>query len=332
MESSVKGEVTRLPRERSDLTSPARYEFEREQIEAIRKTVARDCNEYEFVMFLELAARYQLDPFARQIWAAKMGKSADAQVAIIVGRDGLLSIAERNPHYKDMDSDVVVVGDTLVRNPGTGEFIHEWGEQHVGWTEDGVAGIQQPLILGAWAMVWRDDQERPKCFFARMSEYRKPNSDVWQKYPSAMIQKCAESVALRKAFSIAGLLVEEEVGRAQDVLTAPAPDIEWGDDPKLAQWLQQLVDAANEAKRGSYRKQKLLALLRGRSDDERRTFAQELVEVIRAAPAPKDGQRVIVPDPPEGLVAGYGEQGQIVWHDLLDSDAEEVDAEAVEAG
>jgi phage recombination protein Bet len=274
--------VTRMERDVSDLTSPARFQWEPEQVEAIRHTVAKDCTGPEFVMFLELAARYKLDPFAKQIWAARMG---DGQpIAIIVGRDGLLSIAERYEEFEGMDSDVVVEGDRLIRDKATGEFIHEWGEGHL-----------VGKIIGAWATVYRSDRQRPITFYARWDEYAKQNSKFWQRYKSAMIVKCAESMALKRAFTISGVLVEEEVSEYQEHgVINRASVIEWGQDPLLAAWLQELVEAANKAKKNAYRPQKILALLKGRDDSERRAFAQEVMRTILA----HDGT---IPDPPESL-------------------------------
>jgi phage recombination protein Bet len=294
--------MTRDPR---DLTQPARYQYDQEQQTAIRRTVAKDCNDAEFVMFLELAARYKLDPFARQIWAAKMGGQND-DLAILVGRDGLLSIAERYDEFVAMESDVVVEGDKLTVDPETTTYVHEWGEQHLTGT-----------IIGAWAQVWRSDREKPIRFYARWDEYAKPNSRFWQRFKSAMILKCAQSMALKQAFSITGLLVEEEVADGGTPVNR-ADTIEWGNDPLLAAWLQALVARANDIRKNAYRPQKVLALLRGRTDEDRHVFAQELVDFI----GEREGD---VPSPPEGLAVVA--DGQITWHDLFDSTAEEVDAE-----
>lgn len=285
--------IARLPRNTTDLTSPARFSWEPEQVEAIKQTVARECSPAEFVMFLELAARYGLDPFARQIWAAKMG---DGQpVAILVGRDGLLSIAERYDEFDGMDSDVVVEGDKLTRDRDTREFVHEWGEQHL-----------TGKVIGAWAQVWRSDRARPIGFYSRFAEYNKENSKFWKRHPSAMILKVAQSTALRLAFSITGLLVEEEVGGPEPASLTRASVIEWGDDPALADYLQTLVDNANEVRRNAYRPQKVLALLRGRSTADRRVFAQELVDFISS----RGG---VAPQPPDGLAALDGQR--LRWDD-----------------
>jgi len=45
-------------------------------------------------------------------------------------------------------------------------------------------------------------------------EYYKPAGNIWKTYPSAMILKVAESIALKKAFSINGLVTQEEMDAA----------------------------------------------------------------------------------------------------------------------
>ncbi len=44
------------------------------------------------------------------------------------------------------------------------------------------------------------------------NEYNKGGRGVWGQYPSAMIVKVAETMALKRAFSISGLVTEEEIG------------------------------------------------------------------------------------------------------------------------
>ncbi len=310
--------VTRLKRDTTDLTSPARYGWEPEQVSAIRATVAKDCDDAEFVMFLELAARYQLDPFAKQIWAAKMG----SDVAILVGRDGYLTIAERHPEYEGMDADVVRANDTFKVTRGKdGPVIeHTYGD-----------AIDRGHILGSWAVVWRKDRRVPTFFWAPIQDY-KPRSEKklqyspWGTQESVMMLKCAQSTALRLAFNISGFVPAEEAevqlsrGQQQDLTSGGEQGaIEWGDNPALAQWLQDLLTAANEAKPNQYRERKVQTLLRGRTDDERRIFAQEVVEFIM-------GRGAGVPLPPETL-GKLDERGRIEW--TIEGDAVEVPAGTV---
>jgi phage recombination protein Bet len=310
--------VTRLARDTTDITSPARYGWEPDQIAAIKHTVAADCTPAEFVMFLELAARYKLDPFAKQIWAAKMGSKG---VAIIVGRDGYLTIAERHPAYEGIDGDVVRVGDKfrVVRGAKGPEVEHEYA-----------AAEERGPILGAWAMVWRSDRRVPMYFWAPVGDY-KPTSasklqySPWGTQESVMMLKCAQSTVLRLMFNISGFVPEEEAsvqlarGEQNNLSAGDAAVIEWGDDPLLAQWLQDLLTRANEAKPNAYRERKVQTLLRGRTDDERRIFAQEVVQFLMSRSAG-------VPVPPEDL-AMLNDHGEVFWVPTVDGQAVEVEGD-----
>lgn len=213
------------------ITERRRGDFEAGQVELIRNTVAADCTPAELAMFLELCARYQLDPFAKQIWAAKIG----GKVTIMVSRDGLLALADRHPDYRGYEGDVVHEHDDfkVIRRQGTIDVQHSYS----GWKDRGE-------IVGAWCLVHRDGR-KPTYFFAPFTEYRGQN--VWQKNPSGMILKVAESHAHRKAFQVSGVVGEDEMaptidGTATDLTAKPAePD--FGEDPLLADHLRALFKA-----------------------------------------------------------------------------------------
>ena len=82
-----------------------------EQINAIRNTVAQGADDSELQMFLALATKYDLDPFAKEIWFVQM----KGRNSIITGRDGYLKIANRNPNFDGMESDIVCAGDKFFK-------------------------------------------------------------------------------------------------------------------------------------------------------------------------------------------------------------------------
>lgn len=169
-----------------------------EEVETIRSTVAYGATDSELKMLLSIAGTYSLDPFLKEIWFAKMGSNRGT---IITGRDGYLKIANRNANFDGMLSDVVRAGDKFAKQ---GDNIqHIYGDSNRG------------PIIGAYAVVYRKDRQHPAYVFAPFSEYNKPGSNIWKQYPSAMILKVAESMALKRAFSISGLVTEEEIGTAQ---------------------------------------------------------------------------------------------------------------------
>lgn len=169
-------------------------QYSDKQIATIRKTVAVGATNEELDMFLTLSLKYGLDPLAREIWfvQTKTGKNL-----IMTGRDGYLKIANSNPHYQGLNSDVVYEHDKFEKKNNF--VVHQY------------QATERGKIIGAYAFVFRDDRIHPAYFFAPMRDYFKDNSTVWKNYSHAMILKVAEAMALKRAFSISGLVTVEEV-------------------------------------------------------------------------------------------------------------------------
>lgn len=276
IEINTGGETTEAeaPKERSALaesagsaiTVPARLGFEQQQVIAIKNTVAAECNNAELVMFLEVAARYDLDPFAKQIYAAKM----KGRVQIIVSRDGLLAHAHKQPSFVQMDGDVVHANDDFNVSFKNGErdIEHSYGTK-ADPAKSGPEG--EPLgrgpIIGAWARVVREGHG-VTYFFAPMDEYIQDRDGPWKKTPSAMILKCAETYSLRKAFSISGVVGEDEIEKERKTMTdvhtgetrvQPFSNIDFGPEPRAGH-IARLATIANDLTPGSYRPAKLAGL------------------------------------------------------------------------
>ena len=167
-----------------------------EQVDTIKKTVAIGANDSELKMFLSIAGTYGLDPFLHEIWFVQMrGRNT-----IITSRDGYLKIANRTPAFDGMVSDVVFSNDKFYKEGDSVKHLYN--------------AANRGQIIGAYATVYRKDRNHPAYCFAQFREYNK-GGGVWSQYPSAMIQKVAESMALKRAFSISGLVTEEEISTAQ---------------------------------------------------------------------------------------------------------------------
>lgn len=160
---------------------------------------------YIFDMFLSIAETYSLDPLLRELWFVKTGSRG----TIMTGRDGYLKIANRNPNYDGITGDVIHAGDKFIKDGDNVKL--SYGTNNRG------------PIVGAYAIVYRTDRTHPVYVFAPFNEYNKNNS-VWRQYPSAMILKVAESMALKRAFSISGLVTEEEMGGVQQQIQRQEPE------------------------------------------------------------------------------------------------------------
>ena len=144
-------------------------------LRTIKTTVAKGATDEEFHMFVQLAKSTGLNPFKREIWFIK----TKSQAQIMTGINGFYSIANNHPQYDGIEVDT--------------EF------------KDG-----KPFC--SVASVYRKDRSRPSVAKAYWSEYGKSHGN-WQTMPRVMLEKCAESMALRKAFpqELNGLYTSEEM-------------------------------------------------------------------------------------------------------------------------
>jgi phage recombination protein Bet len=183
---SANSKVVDINKNREELIT-----FTEEEIETIKRTVASEADTDELKMFLHVAKSYGLDPFNKEIFFWKV----KGKPTIMTSRDGYLKIADRHPQYDGLVSDVVRKNDGFKRKSDGIE--HEYG------TERGD-------IVGAYALVYRKDRSYPVYVFAPFEEYRS-DTKAWYQYPSAMILKVAESMALKRSFSVSGLVSREEM-------------------------------------------------------------------------------------------------------------------------
>ncbi|MBR1660287.1 MAG: recombinase RecT [Oscillospiraceae bacterium] len=202
-------------------TAVPAVQWTRNEVETIRRTVADGASDSELKMFLHLSQTYGLDPFAKDLWFIKAG----GRPVIMTSRDGYLKIANRDPHFVGMDADVVYSGDSFRKTPQ--------GVEHIYGTKD----RGQPV--GAYATVYRDDRKIPIYVYAPFKDYNK-NSGTWRQYPHAMILKVAEAMALKRAFSISGLVTREEM---EGDGTEPATPPERGNNLRASELWKRFLEA-----------------------------------------------------------------------------------------
>ena len=167
--------------------------WSKEQIELIKRTVAKGASDDELKLFLHLASRYDLDPFTRQIWFIKYGDDAH----IFTGRDGFLHIAHRSGAFNGMNT-------TLREEPVPFE-IKFFNKRDKRWE-----ALKKPSQFVAVCTVFRKDMEQPFKCEVWESEYS-TGQGLWPTKRRVMIQKVAEASTLRRAFDISGLYLPEEV-------------------------------------------------------------------------------------------------------------------------
>ena len=170
-----------------------------EQTALISSTIAPGCTADELKLFAYACQRTGLDPFSKQIYAIKRG----GKLTIQAGIDGLRSIAERSGQLDG--SATFWIGDTE-------------GSQ---WS-DVWLGSKPPAA--AKTIIYRKGCGHPFVGVARFQDYN-AGQGLWSKMPSAMLAKCSEALALRKAFpaDMSGVYTVDEMEQAEPVtVTATA--------------------------------------------------------------------------------------------------------------
>lgn len=298
---------------------PAYKQFTKEMLSLVAKTIMPpNYSLPELYMGLEIAATYGLDPFTKELWLVRMKESGP--VTPLVGRDGLLAIAERHRGYRGFrNADVYekdefeILADPREMPDGTYSHI-----RHV------VKGFgDRGQLLGAWAEVYRDGRP-PVHFEAYLENYDRGGNTPWSKQKPAMIRKVALANALRLAFRISGLYVgDEQSGASIEMTTArettasgePAPLHE---HPEWAARFEQLFRARNDITPGAYLPAKQKLLVAGCTDEEKlaeleQQLENEIVEAGGAVPLRPEagGDEVIEPTAGE-IEEPVAEQQQIV--------------------
>ena len=146
-----------------------------EMVRTLKETVCKGANDSQFRMFVEVCRATGLNPLLKEIWFVP-------GVGVMAGRDGYLRVANEHPQFDGME--------TKVERDNNG------------------------IPIKATCSVWRKDRAHPITCEAFYNEYKK-SSSVWQTYKSAMIAKVAEVLALKRSFSINGVVSEEEIGEQQ---------------------------------------------------------------------------------------------------------------------
>ncbi len=196
----MNNDIATLPNQSAAI---AQWGMQREQLELLKRTLAKGTTDDEFALFMSTAQRLGLDPFAKQIFAVKRWDSKEGRevMAIQVSIDGHRVGAARSNELDGQEGPYWCGDDGVWRDV---------------WLKDDAPRASKVL-------VYRKGSSRPYTGVASYASYVQTKKDgtpnsMWSRGPDFMLAKCAEALALRKAFPVelGGVHAPEEAGDVAD--------------------------------------------------------------------------------------------------------------------
>jgi hypothetical protein len=160
------------------------------------------------ISFFALAAKYDLDPFGGEIIPMKDDRG---QCKVLVPRDGLITIARRDPQVRGHSAAIVYDTDDF-------EYVVENGKVSV--LHQSVSPFAPGQPVGAYCVVYMEGDEPDQLVLRRWSDYEhlwgNPKKKNWQLYPQDMILARVISAAYRLKTRLGGVYTEADFELRED--------------------------------------------------------------------------------------------------------------------
>lgn len=195
----VKGtDIVKTPVTTPVVYQQGRYrELTRDEIDLLKRTVAKNTDDDQFALFLLVCRRHHVDPFTKEIYCIlyKNHATNTYDMVIQMGINGYRGLAARG--HKDYGGCDEPEFEMSTRKTPAGKTIPEKATIRL-WRK----GLEHPIVGVAY---W--EEFAPADLTTRKAEF-------WNKMPKHMLAKCAESHAIRRAYpDMSDIYTTEEMSR-----------------------------------------------------------------------------------------------------------------------